>query len=532
MKALLVVSVLVGLSSATKGQLTYEKFYTTGVSYKFNCTELTSKNLFVGLGCAHGISRVDQEGNVIQTRCYVPNPMARITSCRRKADDRFMFATSYQLDTCGASGSFTVPYTHPAIGIMDTTGNILAYKHYVLGEGCRNAAGDLVVTADNGAVVWGSDTSFFILKVDSNLAPVWSRRFGDPGGIQFVKELPGGDLLVGANMGSIGAVVARLDADGNVLWSKSYIRPTSMVHDAVIEADDSFIVTGVTESTTSLFTVPLAPEYHPKLFMMKLDGAGAVQWCRGYENAPERWYAAQPSRIERTLDGNYVMLATSGVHDNGLNYNHFSRLHLMKTDVNGDTIWTSAVGASDFNFYAMDLLVYSDGGYMMSGYAWGELPNLNSSCAFIFKSDPGGSLSCMQEVHHVQVVDLFPSDSTVTLSSTDGVVEQPAMMGDTIFTFSTYDACSVTALPVRHKAPRFSVHPNPNTGRFTVQFADPLMAESYYSVYDAMGKLLLQRRLPPGATVEEVDLSHFGSGTYIIKFTSPDGVCHERVVVE
>ncbi|HNU56873.1 MAG TPA: T9SS type A sorting domain-containing protein, partial [Flavobacteriales bacterium] len=69
-------------------------------------------------------------------------------------------------------------------------------------------------------------------------------------------------------------------------------------------------------------------------------------------------------------------------------------------------------------------------------------------------------------------------------------------------------------------------------GRFTVQFADPLMAERYYSVYDAMGKLLLQRRLPPGATVEEVDLSRFGSGTYVIKFTSPDGVCHERVVVE
>jgi len=44
--------------------------------------------------------------------------------------------------------------------------------------------------------------------------------------------------------------------------------------------------------------------------------------------------------------------------------------------------------------------------------------------------------------------------------------------------------------------------------------------------------LLLQRRVPPGAMVEEVDLSRFGSGTYVIKFTSPDGVCHERVVVE
>jgi len=32
--------------------------------------------------------------------------------------------------------------------------------------------------------------------------------------------------------------------------------------------------------------------------------------------------------------------------------------------------------------------------------------------------------------------------------------------------------------------------------------------------------------------LEEVDLSRFGRGTYVIKFTDPEGVCHERVVVE
>jgi hypothetical protein len=32
--------------------------------------------------------------------------------------------------------------------------------------------------------------------------------------------------------------------------------------------------------------------------------------------------------------------------------------------------------------------------------------------------------------------------------------------------------------------------------------------------------------------VEEVDLSRFGRGTYMIRFTSPDGVQHERVVLE
>jgi hypothetical protein len=38
--------------------------------------------------------------------------------------------------------------------------------------------------------------------------------------------------------------------------------------------------------------------------------------------------------------------------------------------------------------------------------------------------------------------------------------------------------------------------------------------------------------LPTGATLEEVDLSRFGRGTYMTRFTSPDGVQHERVVLE
>ncbi|MBP8878543.1 MAG: T9SS type A sorting domain-containing protein, partial [Flavobacteriales bacterium] len=61
---------------------------------------------------------------------------------------------------------------------------------------------------------------------------------------------------------------------------------------------------------------------------------------------------------------------------------------------------------------------------------------------------------------------------------------------------------------------------------------DPLQAESYYSVYDTMGKLLFQRRLPTGATQEEVDLSGFSPGTYVLRFTDRDGVCYERVVLE
>ncbi len=63
-------------------------------------------------------------------------------------------------------------------------------------------------------------------------------------------------------------------------------------------------------------------------------------------------------------------------------------------------------------------------------------------------------------------------------------------------------------------------------------FRDPLATDSYYSVYDSMGKLLFQRPLRPGKETEEIDLSRYGTGTYVIKCTDPEGVYHEQVVVE
>ncbi len=76
------------------------------------------------------------------------------------------------------------------------------------------------------------------------------------------------------------------------------------------------------------------------------------------------------------------------------------------------------------------------------------------------------------------------------------------------------------------------LHPNPNTGHFTLQFPDPLAADSFYSVYDAVGMLLFQRPLAKGTESEEIDLSRFGKGTYLVRVTGKDGVCNERVVVQ
>ncbi|MBL7980474.1 MAG: T9SS type A sorting domain-containing protein [Flavobacteriales bacterium] len=370
------------------------------------------------------------------------------------------------------------------------------------------------------------------MRVDSLLEPVWTWRIERSGGFQFIKELPNGDLLAGINMDTAGVVVARMDADGNFLWTKSYMRPGGMIHDALIESDDSFIITGYTDSTQLLFTQPLPASFQPKLFMMKLDGAGEVQWCKGWYSTPFLWYTGRPSKIRRTLDGQYAMLATLGVPQNNFHYHPF----LMKTDTNGDTLWTRAVGEDGYVYIAQDLLAHSDGSYMLSGIIYGNLPG--NASKFIYKTDSLGRFDCLEHPNPLQVADLFPADSSFVLTSTTSVATATTILvNDSILDpsiFTTYDACTfATNLPPRmERHTPMSVRPNPNTGTFTLSFASPLMADSYYSVYDTMGKLLFEQRLQPGQESEAVDLSRFGKGIFLVRVSAAQGFYSERVVVE
>jgi len=532
---------------AAQGQQTFENFY-SGASGKFRLIELASGNLVTSMVggspmpiIVSGTSIIAPDGSVIHSHAYFRDTLLVLQAIQRVNDNEFYFVTGYYKDSCSAIGSMTLPNTHPLIGKMDSLGNMWDLRHYVLDgggcgtsitNGCSKLAGDLEVCSNGSVITWGRDDRFFALRADPTGEVEWAKCFPNHGGFQFIKELPGGDLLAGINMDSAGAVVARMDAMGNFLWIKSYVRPSGMVHDAVIESDSSFVIIGVTDSLASTNPfVPNPPGFHPLLFMLKLDGSGDVHWCKGYDSAPNLWYARQGFRIERLADDHYVLWATLGYPQNNLHH----RPLLMKTDLNGDTLWTRSSGAAGRDYLTIDLLPYSDGGFMMSGYALGSLPGGNTGLTSIYKVDSLGHFACNELHYPIEVMDLFPVDSSFTLSSTDGATMLPAYVTDTVHDpVPVYDACPPTVVPNLYNQGRIKprVRPNPNTGQFTVDFTDPLQRDSYYSVFDATGRLLFQRPLARGATQQDIDLSRFGRGTYILHFTTPEGVSQERVVVE
>lgn len=469
-------------------------------------------------------------GDILHVNYYPGGAVLSMISVANYSDNDFYFVTGYMDGTCIGPNGTSLPRIHPVIGKMDSLGNVANVRYYELTGGCYNLSGNLEVTQDQGVITWNRENSFFAMRSDTSLNPIWAKHIDRPGGFQFIKELPGGDLLAGINMDTAGAVVARLDANGNFLWCKSYIRPKGRVHDAIIESDSSFIITGFTEYSDQHMFLSYPPSFHPKLFMMKLDGQGEVQWCKGYDSAPDLWYTPQWSRIEKTRDGNYVVLATMGHPQN----NQFHRISLMKTDPNGDTLWTRCVGDPGKDFYTRNLLVCSDGGIMLSGLGWGNFPGA-TGMSYIFKTDSLGHFDCNEINCSITLSELFPTDSSFTLTSVDGATAYPAYVQDTTYdAIQVYNACTHTGVPSLYNQGRNKprIRPNPNTGRFTVDFTDPLMADSFYSVYDAMGRLLFQRPLHSGQQSEEIDLSRFGRGTYVVRITGKDGVGNERVVVQ
>jgi hypothetical protein len=545
MRKLLITLTMIGVALVLKAQPTFMKIWDNATAGQgIRMIELPSGSIMINLAYSRGVSIMNPQGGLLQSTHYWNSNLFGPRSFRRRSANEFVFATGYQTaDTCAVWSGITVFPAHAGIGVMDSTGQPSSIRYYDLGtSNCMNVPRSLELTADGGTIIWGFDRTFYALKADEAGAPVWAKSFGfrgvggsfgHDGSFQFIRELPNGDLLAGINMNEAGAVVARMDADGNFIWCKSYIRPSGMVHDCIIESDDSIIIVGATDSIASTNTlIPLPPDYHPKLFMMKLNGMGEVQWCRGYDCAPNRWYSRRASRIVRTNDGNYAILANIGQENFNLEY----RPLLMKTDINGDTLWTRSFGRNGARYATSDLLQYSDGGLIFNGAAYGNIGPMGvGSAYFIYKTDSLGVLPCHNQYHPITISELFPLDSAVTLTSTDGATMYEVTFSDTTYApITVYDGCTfTTGIPsINERKPPMRIRPNPNTGRFTLEVPDPLMAESYYSVYDALGKLLYQRPLPAGATVEEIDLSRFGRGTYLIRLTDPEGSRHERVVLE
>lgn len=149
MKTTIVFVSLIASAGSALAQETFESIYLSG-GYG-HLIELSSHNILTGYVYSSssnvtGVSLLDPAGNVLHSMCRMIDTMLVLGGLRKFSDNEFFFTSAYYKDTCTVNGTSVIPKIYPVIGRLDSLGNTLSSRYYMVNSSsCANAIGDLEV---------------------------------------------------------------------------------------------------------------------------------------------------------------------------------------------------------------------------------------------------------------------------------------------------------------------------------------------------------------------------------------------------
>ncbi len=124
-----------------------------------------------------------------------------------------------------------------------------------------------------------------------------------------------------------------MDLDGNVLWEVHHSWYTGRGLDGAVLPDGSFVITGRAVET---------PSDTYALFIMKIDSEGSIEWTKVYDYPGTR---EEGYGITCLPDGGFAVCGR--VHGTGI---RAGEAWILRTDANGDTLWTETWGTYPTNY--------------------------------------------------------------------------------------------------------------------------------------------------------------------------------------
>ena len=208
----------------------------------------------------------------------------------------------------------------------------------------------------------------------------WAKTYGG-GENEFAKSVQqtsdGGYIVAGYSntygAGNFDGWVVKLDADGNIVWQKTYGGLQSDLFYSVHQTSDGgYIIGGQTSSFVAGST---------DIWILKLASDGAVEWQKTYGGAQNEYVAD----VRQTSDiGGYVVAGTTCSFGKG-NCNAW----ILKLNQDGSIAWQKTYGGTGWE-YAYSIRQTSDGGYIMAGETYSFSDDRGD--AWIVKLDDAGTV--------------------------------------------------------------------------------------------------------------------------------------------
>lgn len=383
----------------------------------------------------------------------------------------------------------------------DSNGNMLWLKiyparHYGWGQGIWGY-GTVTSYSDEYLLVCtaSSDTfkdSIIIIRTDTNGNELGRWQYGTGyqdaswgGGIQtsdsgflFMGQTTAADT-VNNDHSTMTTYVIKVNKNGVLQWDTFYVQvrdvqgflQNNAAALGAIEASDGYIIFGYTpyRDNDSLCNIGQGPCAWDKAWVAKVDKAnGAIIWKKLY--GPDTLYYGGFFSVATTPDSNYVLCGDFIWN----NYNN-NKACVYKIDNNGDSIWSVQFDYHDsttIGVYPYSIHTIGTSGYMVTGF--------------------------------VEPDNVTPYPWVITIDSNG---YSPPYVPDTITGVGIVNADLMS----------FKLYPNPSTGLFQLQMANPA-GSTEIQVYNLLGEQVDQSVI--NQTNTTLNLTNLAPGIYLYKITT------------
>jgi len=218
-------------------------------------------------------------------------------------------------------------------------------------------------TSDGGYIVAGEtdsygvgESDFYLVKTDMNGNTTWTHTYGgiDNELANSVKQTDDWGYIIAGYTLSYGAglsdfYLVKTDGNGDTIWTRTYGGSFNDYGVSVQQTmDGGYIITGMTTS----FGVDSGD-----IYLIKTYGNGDTSWTKTYGGTSLDYGVS----VQQTSDDGYIVAGVTESYGAGL-----SDFYLVKTDWNGNTIWTRTYGGSSYDA-GVSVQQTTDGGYIIAG---------------------------------------------------------------------------------------------------------------------------------------------------------------------
>lgn len=285
-----------------------------------------------------------------------------------------------------------------------------------------DAAGNIMLAANlaagtayfqDGPIGDPNSQNVVVVKLDPNGNYLWSKAFSGSGSIDSMSMDDSGNfLLAGTAYGTIdfgggpiggatnyAAFIAKLDPDGNHLWSKAFPSAGSFSSCIGVDIDSNgnVLLTGYADGAIDMGGGPFGgPNGYS--FIAKLDPDGIHLWSKGFAS-PGSWSVGRA--VATDASDNVVLTgdATGTIDLGGGSIGTVGKyVFAAKLDPAGNHVWSRAAGGTLNTIIGMDVETDSVGNVVLTGYHQGiidfggaPLGAINTDGRYVVKLSPTGN---------------------------------------------------------------------------------------------------------------------------------------------